>query len=182
LFEARRLADRLIILDGGETLQEGSPSRIMARPRNARVASLIGIQNHFEATFHKRATTNSTDDLHGLLNWAGIELMVVDKNKIDDGASVSWVIAGEHIHLKPAHPTSPQPANHIQARLIEVLPLGELGLCKFLATQNGQEITLNVSTEMIQQLALAQGSALCIHLDPVGIHIMPKRLSESLRQ
>jgi molybdate transport system ATP-binding protein len=182
LFEARRLADRLIILDGGQTLQEGSPSRIMARPRNAKVASLIGIQNHFEATFHKHATTNSTDGLHGLLNWAGIELKVLDKNKIDDGASVSWVIAGEHIHLKPAHPNSTLPSNHIQARLIEVLPLGELGLCKFVATKNGQELTLNVSTETIQQLALAQGSALCIYLDSVGIHIMPKRLSESLHQ
>jgi molybdate transport system ATP-binding protein len=159
----------------------------MARPRNARVASLIGIQNHFEATFHKRSKNNANNandapnSLNGLLNWAGTELTVLDKNKIDDGATVSWVISGEHIHLKmaTAYPIgaldAQLPANHIQARLIEILPLGELGLCKFLATQNGQEITLNVSTETIQQLALAQGSALCIHLDSVGIHIMPKR-------
>jgi molybdate transport system ATP-binding protein len=166
LFEARRLADRLIILENGQTLQQGTPSTIMARPRNAKVASLVGIQNHFEAIFHKRASS-------GLLQWEGIELEVVDKNRIDDGASVSWVIAGEHIHVKAAS-TSERP-NHVKAKLTEVLPLGELGLCKFKALQNQQEITLNMSTEAIQNLKLLNGSFVDVHLDKAGIHIMPNR-------
>jgi molybdate transport system ATP-binding protein len=168
LFEARRLADRMIILEQGQTLQQGTPSVIMARPRNAKVAALVGIQNHFDATFHKQKTV-------GVLDWAGIRLEVIDKNRIDDGANVSWVIAGEHIHLRAAHTNVPLPQNHVRAELIEVLPLGELGLCKFRALQNQQELTLNVSTETISQLGLANGSKIDIHLDQAGIHIMPRR-------
>jgi molybdate transport system ATP-binding protein len=166
LFEARRLADRLIILENGQTLQQGTPSTIMARPRNAKVASLVGIQNHFEAIFYK-------DTGAAILKWAGIELEVVDKNRIDNGANVSWVIAGEHIHVK-ATSESEKP-NHVKAELTEVLPLGELGLCKFKALQNQQEITLNVSTETIQELELSTGSVVDIHLNKIGIHIMPNR-------
>jgi molybdate transport system ATP-binding protein len=166
LFEARRLADRLIILEHGKTLQQGAPSAIMARPRNAKVASLVGIQNHFEATFYKKASS-------GLLRWAGVELEVMDKNRIANGASVSWVIAGEHIHVKTAG--NSEKLNHVKAELTEVLPLGELGLCKFKVLQNQQEITLNMSTETIQALQISTGSMVDIHLDKAGIHIMPKR-------
>jgi molybdate transport system ATP-binding protein len=166
LFEARRLADRLIILEHGQTLQQGTPNTIMARPRNAKVASLVGIQNHFEATFYKRANA-------GLLQWLGVELEVVDKNRILDGASVSWVIAGEHIHVKTT--SNSEKLNHVKAELTEVLPLGELGLCKFKVLQNQQEITLNMSTETIQALQLSTGAIVDIHLDKAGIHIMPKR-------
>ncbi len=166
MFEARRLADRMIILESGQTLQQGTPSAIMARPRNAKVASLVGIQNHFKAIFNKRITS-------GLLQWEGIELEVVDKNRIADGASVSWVIAGEHIHVKAA--AAAEKPNHVKAELTEVLPLGELGLCKFKALQNQQEITLNMSTETIHNLQLSSGSLVDIHLDKAGIHIMPNR-------
>jgi molybdate transport system ATP-binding protein len=166
LFEARRLADRLVILEQGTTLQQGTPSAIMARPRNAKVAALIGIQNHFEATFHK-APTGAT------LRWLGIELEVIDKNRIDDNARVSWVIAGEHIHLTAIDAI--ESPNHVRAELTELLPLGELGLCKFKVLQNHQELTLNVSTETIQGLHLSMGTVVDIYLDKAGIHIMPKR-------
>ncbi|MBM3398784.1 MAG: ABC transporter ATP-binding protein, partial [Betaproteobacteria bacterium] len=53
LQEARRLADRVVIVDAGQTLQTGEPARVFASPRNARVAELVGIQNHFEGRFFK---------------------------------------------------------------------------------------------------------------------------------
>jgi molybdate transport system ATP-binding protein len=166
LFEARRLADRLVILEQGTTLQQGTPSAIMARPRNAKVASLIGIQNHFEASFHKTLTGAT-------LQWQGIELEVIDKNRIEDNSRVTWVIAGEHVHLTAADEL--ELPNHVRAELTEILPLGELGLCKFKVLQNQQELTLNVSTETIRALQLFTGTLLDIYLDKAGIHIMPRR-------
>ena len=61
LHEARRLADRVVILDGGESLQAGTPAHVFAHPRNARVASLVGIQNHFRGKFFR----NRPDDAPG---------------------------------------------------------------------------------------------------------------------
>ena len=54
LGEARRLADRVVILDAGCTLQTGTPAHVFASPRNARVAELVGIHNHFRGRFHKQ--------------------------------------------------------------------------------------------------------------------------------
>ena len=54
LGEARRLADRVVILDQGTTLQAGTPAHVFASPRNARVAELVGIHNHFKGRFHQR--------------------------------------------------------------------------------------------------------------------------------
>ena len=41
--EAMALAHRLLVLEGGRVVQEGSPSEISARPRSAYVADLVGL-------------------------------------------------------------------------------------------------------------------------------------------
>ena len=41
LREARLLADRLCILDGGETLQEGSPEQVFGHPKSARCKQFV---------------------------------------------------------------------------------------------------------------------------------------------
>ena len=82
LGEARRLADRVVILDAGKTLQAGTPAQVFASPRNARVAELVGIQNHFPGRFHKRSPAGA--GWNGVR--AGLSLRVLDKNRIADGA------------------------------------------------------------------------------------------------
>ncbi len=67
LHEARLLADRLVVLDQGRVLQEGSPAAIHRAPRNARVADLVGLQNRFEGVWRG---PSSRDGL-GLLAWTG---------------------------------------------------------------------------------------------------------------
>jgi molybdate transport system ATP-binding protein len=96
LAEARRLADRVVIVDAGETLQSGPPAKVFSSPRNARVAELVGIRNHFSGRFHK------SEPGWGRLAWGEggeIRLRVLDKERIPDGASVTWVFAGEGVDL-----------------------------------------------------------------------------------
>jgi molybdate transport system ATP-binding protein len=174
LYEARRLADKLVIIDSGETLQTGPAAHIMARPRNAKVAALVGIQNHFEGQFFKATSDNGI----GSLDWAGISLIVADKGRIENGAKVSWVIAGEHIHLADAI-SSPlnnvvNVGNVVKVTLKETLPLGEMCVCKF-ALSNLQELTLNVSHDTMTKHGLVQGASTALMLDTGGIHIMPRK-------
>jgi molybdate transport system ATP-binding protein len=166
LHEARRLAERLVIIEGGKSLQTGTPAHIMARPRNAKVASLVGIQNHFRGVFSR-----SQDHGVGTLNWDGIKLVVIDKNRVANESEVRWVIAGEHIHVK-AGQLEAREENAIQTQLTEVLPLGEIAVCRFKA-QNGQDITLNVSQDSLAAQNLRKGSDANLVLDRHGIHIMP---------
>jgi molybdate transport system ATP-binding protein len=200
LLEARRLADRVVILDAGTTLQSGTPDQIFSRPRNARVAELVGIQNHFQGIFikdtatlnngmaqliwtaHPSNTTNISD------NKNAPKLTVVDKNKLVDGAQVSWVIAAEDIDIRPATTaieTCAQdlPQNTLRCQLLEVLSLGETSICTFAVIDwlslQSVRMTLTLSSAQIRGFASERSGSLktqlMLHIPPHSIHIMPMR-------
>jgi molybdate transport system ATP-binding protein len=180
LAEARRLADRVVIVDAGQTLQTGEPARVFASPRNARVAELVGIQNHFEGRFLKG------EGGWGRLCWtdpaqpdAGLALVVLDKNKIDDGTRVTWVLNGEQVdvladgelsdHLEPGH-------TRLRCQLVEVLLLGEISLCTLKPEGlSKQTITLNLTSRVLGRLQVDVGSWVQLRIAPEALHIMPVR-------
>ena len=187
LAEARRLADRVVIVDAGQTLQTGEPARVFASPRNARVAELVGIQNHFEGRFFKDQPG------WGRLRWTdgaqpekSIDLTVIDKNKIDDGKPVTWVLNGEQVDVLgdvPGDvPGDGQAANavagqtRLRCQLLEVLSLGEISLCT-LSPQGlpGQTLTLNLTTRLLGRLQVAAGGWVQLLIAPEALHIMPVR-------
>ncbi len=177
LNEARKLADRMVLLDQGETLQTGTPTQLFSSPRNARVAQLLGIQNHFKGRFYQDKPG------WGSLQWgdessadSGFRLQVIDKNRLQDGAQVSWVLAGEAVDIE-ADSNEPMTGNCLVCVLQEVLVLGETSLCVLRAQQPAdQSLTLSVSTALLRDLGARQGSRLRLHLAPHGIHIMPARM------
>ncbi len=178
LSEARRLADRVVILDAGEALQIGTPDKVFASPRNARVAELVGIQNHFQGQFFTHKACDAAG--HGQLVWpspgaaARVVFSVVDKGRIDDGAQVSWVVAGELLDLVAA--SAPMRRNTLRCTLQEVLALGETSWCSLVPqTLPDQRLGLNLSSAMLRQLALVAGSEVQLHIPTQAIHIMPVR-------
>jgi molybdate transport system ATP-binding protein len=181
LHEARRLADRVVILDAGESLQIGPPAKVFSSPRNARVAELVGIQNHFQGQFFSSAEAGG----FGRLVWRGqasearepVSLQVTDKGRLDDGAEVSWVIAGELLDVTAeAESSSPQAINTVECTVLEVLSLGEISLCTVAPKQlPHQRVALNLSTALLRQLAVQTGTTLYLHIPPEAVHIMPVR-------
>lgn len=180
LSEARRLADRVVIVDAGETLQSGPPDKVFTSPRNARVADLVGIQNHFEGRFFKQ------HDGRGLLRWSDgeggmLDLRVIDKNRLDDGVKVTWVVSGEHVDVlaQPAPgalPAANDDRNDLACELVEVLSLGETSLCTLVPEKlPGQRLTLNLSTAQLRVMGAQRGSKLQVQIPTAGIHIMPQR-------
>lgn len=180
LAEARRLADRVVIVDGGQTLQTGQPSRVFASPRNARVAELVGIQNHFEGHFFKDRPG------WGRLHWAqagdesqAIDLTVMDKNKIDDDTPVTWVLNGEQVDVLADASTPAQGdagATRMRCRLLEVLALGEISLCTLTPEAlPAQTITLNLTTRLLDRLEVKTGQWVQLLIAPQALHIMPVR-------
>jgi molybdate transport system ATP-binding protein len=180
LAEARRLADRVVIVDAGQTLQTGEPARVFASPRNARVAELVGIQNHFEGRFYKDHAG------WGRLRWtdaaasdSGLDLAVFDKNKIDDGTPVTWVLNGEQVDvMADGEETSLAPLGHTRLRcqLLEVLSLGEISLCTLRPEAlPSQTITLNLTSRLLQRLQVVSGSWVQLQIAPEALHIMPVR-------
>jgi molybdate transport system ATP-binding protein len=180
LAEARRLADRVVIVDAGQTLQTGEPARVFASPRNARVAELVGIQNHFEGCFLKGEAG------WGRLRWtdpsqpeAGLDLAVFDKNKIEDGTPVTWVLNGEQVDVMAdgEMPSLAEPGHtRLRCHLLEVLPLGEISLCTLRPeVLPSQTITLNLTTRLLDRLQVQAGGSVQLLIAPGAFHIMPVR-------
>jgi len=170
LGEARRLADRVVILDAGRTLQSGTPAQIFASPRNARVAELVGIQNHFRGRFHKQQPGWAR------LGWGEgdkVSLQVIDKHRIDDGAQVTWVIAGDRVEVLPDGDAQ---GNTLRCEVVEQLALGETSLCVLRPEGLPDErVTLNLSTAQLRSLHARPGCWLRLAIAPEAIHIMPQR-------
>ncbi|HXD38950.1 MAG TPA: ABC transporter ATP-binding protein [Ramlibacter sp.] len=170
LGEARRLADRVVIIDAGRSLQTGTPAQVFASPRNARVAQLVGIQNHFRGRFHK------VEPGRGRLEWGdagGVSLQVLDKNRIPDGATVTWVIAGERIDLLADGACE---GNTLRCKVLEQLVLGETSLCTLQPEQLAHErVTLSLSTGQLRFLQAPAGGWLRLSIAPDAIHIMPQK-------
>jgi molybdate transport system ATP-binding protein len=186
LLEARRLADRVVILDAGHTLQSGTPEQIFSRPRNARVAELVGIQNHFSGWFYANTATDAAG--FGQLDWQGCKLSVIDKNKLENGAQVSWVVAAEHIDFtkvtgNEAACAQSLPNNTLHCQFLEVLSLGETSICTLAplgwAGLAAVRLTLTLSSAHVRSLGVSvgsgQNSAVWAHMPPHSIHIMPMR-------
>jgi molybdate transport system ATP-binding protein len=186
LAEARRLADRVVIVDAGTTLQSGPPERVLRSPRNARVAQLVGIHNHFAGQFFKAPVPNIYLPKHlegyGHLQWGTHQLQVADKSKIDDNTAVTWVLAGDAVQILPAQPTatdgcSPVADNFVPCTLTEMLPLGEICVCKLAVpgAPAADAVTLNLSTAVLRGFGAQVGSTLVLHIPPQAVHIMPVR-------
>ncbi len=190
LAEARRLADKVVIMDGGTTLQSGPPERVLHSPRNARVAQLVGIHNHFAGQFHTAPAPGIyvPDSAVGMgrLHWGKQVLHVPDKGKIADNTAVTWVMAGDLVQVLGADRTagdalvaaSPSVQDHfLPCRLVEMLPLGEISVCKLVVpgTPEGDSVVLNLSTALLRSLRASVGAELRLHLPPQALHIMPLR-------
>ncbi len=188
LFEARRLADRVVILDAGATLQSGTPEQVFSRPRNARVAELVGIQNHFQGRFYKSSSAEQAG--WGQLDWQGCMLTVLDKNKLDDGAHVSWVLAAEHLDITSDKTSSnceqSLPPNTLRCQFLEVLSLGETSICTFAPlgwpALAEVRLTLTLSSAHVRSLGIGPENAgntvqrtVNVHIPPQSVHIMPLR-------
>jgi molybdate transport system ATP-binding protein len=173
LQEAQRLADRMVILDRGCTLQIGAPEQVRRQPRNARVAQLLGLRNHFDGVFHCARDGSAM----GALTWGrtpdGIVLAVRDKGRIDDGAEVTWVVPGESLALRFGGPRQP---GGLDATLVEAVALGDITQCVVeLRAAPRPRVVVSVPTALLREQPAAVGQPVQLVIDTQGIHIMPLR-------
>lgn len=177
LNEARRLADKLVVIDSGEVLQSGTPDAIHYAPRNARVAELVGIQNRFDGLWLGPSDTPG----QARLRWVvpGVpehELPVFevrDKGRLNAGQTLSWVIASEGLRVT-TDPTVGRRTGWFSAHTVESRFLGEISLARFALTDlPGAEIRLTLSGP--QRRLAQQGEQVWLQLDAQRIHVMPVR-------
>lgn len=162
LREAGSLADRITVIDHGVGLQTAPPQAIFERPRNSRVAELVGINNTFNGVFTA-----------GLLTWAGSDrtFVVKDKGKIPPNTPVAWIIPAEGLSL---HTQSSQ--SSIASVVEEISTLGQIAVIRLRTLDGGHNITWEASAAEVKRLHLEIGKTTHVEIESGMIHIMPLRL------
>ena len=171
LSEARSLADRMAILDRGELLQAGAPAEVALRPRNARVAKLVGVRNHFSGVFRRAAE----GEHRGRILWGGdgAELACVDKGKLLDGQAVTWVIASEFVAMRAAPYRAP---NAVPGVIEQAVTLGEVVDCRVRIDAPPRDaVAVTVPTRYFRRKGFGPGLPVVLVFDPSGIHVMRVR-------
>jgi molybdate transport system ATP-binding protein len=161
LREADLLADRITVIDQGVGLQTAAPQVLFHKPRNSRVAELVGISNLFEGKFNA-----------GKLSWEGSDIIfdVTDKGKIPPNTSVAWVIPSDGLSL---HPHSS--AGSISAKVIKISALGQIAVIQLSLNNGNHHIYWQASDAEVKRLSLRTGGETNVLIDGAQIHIMPLR-------
>jgi molybdate transport system ATP-binding protein len=173
LEEARLLADRMVVMDGGQVLQQGRPDAIHRAPRNARVADLVGIPNRFPG----RWIGPSGRPGLGLLRWGsdangtGPLLEVRDKGRIRPGEAVTWIVPGDGLTLLEQPPRAD---DEFAAVVTEARYLGEITLATLaLDAVAGAPLALTLSGPQRREADV--GRRVTVRLDRALVHVMPVR-------
>ncbi|QWD04730.1 ABC transporter ATP-binding protein [Polynucleobacter paneuropaeus] len=168
LREADLLADRITVIDQGIGLQTAAPQTLFQKPRNSRVAELVGINNMFAGIFTA-----------GQLSWNGCSHIfnVIDKGKIPPNTPVAWVIPAEGISLQ-----STLSSSSIEAQVEHISTLGQIAVIQLRTLEGGHAITWEASAAEVLRLDLEIGKKSYVEIDASKIHIMPLRLINDPRR
>ncbi|WP_304722537.1 ABC transporter ATP-binding protein [Polynucleobacter sp.] len=161
LREADLLSDRITVIDQGIGLQTATPQTLFQKPRNSRVAELVGISNMFHGVFNS-----------GKLTWDGCQhtFSVADKKKIPPNARVAWVIpqSGLSVLSNPSN-------SSVSATVEKISSLGQIAVIQFCIENSENTIEWEASAAEVKRLCMEVGSQIHIELDGKQIHIMPLR-------
>ena len=162
--EALRLADRMVVMNGGEIVQSGTPAEVMSRPENAFVATFVGMENLLTGTI---VSAN-----HGLLalEVAGQRLEIIGSGHA--GERVVLCAHPEHVvvtTIDPDHRTSAR--NVFPGTVTRVVPLGPVSKVYL---DCGFPLVAAVTGHSLDELQLGPGSRVFASFKATAVHLFRK--------
>jgi len=176
LDEAVMLADRLVVLYRGRTLQSGTPQEVTTRPASAEVARLVDLRNLFDAEVAARDPA----DGRLLLDWAGLRLEAragPEGATAAPGDRVTWVVPDGFVVLhRRDRPSRGEHENPVAGRIGMLLPIGQTAHLTLLPDHAPeQRLHFSVPLHVARRNGLEPGVAAAVSLLAEGIHVMPSR-------
>lgn len=172
LDEALMLADRVVLLQRGTTIQEGRPYEVLARPASVQAARLLGLRNLFAGVVEgHRAEAGLTH-----LRWRGYVLEARHNPAFPPGTPVTWVIPSARVVLhRRDRPSRGEHENPVHGIIRETIALGDTAHATLLV--DGDEaapLQFSVPTHVADRNRLAAGGPAAVSLLADAIHLMPR--------
>ncbi|HWU40293.1 MAG TPA: polyamine ABC transporter ATP-binding protein, partial [Candidatus Acidoferrum sp.] len=160
--EALTMADRIVVMDRGRIVQDGTPFEIYNKPATPFVASFIGSMNFIEKAVKESA---------GLYRIGALSLRVENgSGPLAPGAQVTMAIRPEDIVVRKAGEDTP---NTVTAHISGLEFRGPHYRVTLRLSDNGETPILraDIPTEAITRLGLREAMDIGIHLPPDRIRV-----------
>jgi molybdate transport system ATP-binding protein len=175
LDEAVSLANRMVVLHRGRSVQAGSPAEVMSRPRDAEVARLVDQQNLFKG----EVIGHRSDSARTLLRWLGYTLEARLAPTFPAGSQVDWLVPSGSVVLHRQDQSSRREhENSVRGTVAEMLVLGRTAeiFVRVKGTINCDAVGLlafSVPTHVATRYGVAPGKPVTVSLLADDVHIMP---------
>ena len=163
--EALRMSDRVVVLNLGRVVQDGSPAAVMNSPVNEFVANFVGMETILEGVV--------------LVNLEQQMTVRVGAHEVDaigcqePGDAAYCCIRPENVTVSIGDPAQRTSARNVfPARIVEIASMGPF---LRLRLDCGFPLTSYVTRESFANLALSQGSEVYASFKATSVHTIGKR-------
>lgn len=123
--ETMVMSDRVVVMDRGKIIQEGTPYGIYKHPRNEVVAKFIGSYNFIKGSVTKKEEKDGPYQIH---SDKGLKIYSEISKELDRGDEILLTIRPEAIVLYEQKPKDEKIINLFEARVIKSIFLGNMVL------------------------------------------------------
>lgn len=162
--EALRLADRMMVMQGGRVVQSGTTAEVTVNPVNAFAATFVGMENVLAGT-----VVSSSEGML-ILDVAGQQMEIVGSGA--PGERVVVCAHPEHVvvtTIDPHHRTSAR--NVFPGTVTRIVPLGPVNKVYL---DCGFPLVAAVTTHSLEELALEAGSPVFASFKATSVHLFRK--------
>jgi molybdate transport system ATP-binding protein len=160
--EAQLLADSMVVLHRGRTLQEGQPEFVYRHPVEPDVARLMGHKNVFEGMV---ADVNGLPG--GVLDWKGMRLQV--SAPLRRAGPVAFCVAADDVRL--AGPELTDAPNRFEAVVDKAIPVGP-SVMVYAWLPNRERIALSAPKHVLARRGVSVGETVTLSIAEKDIHVM----------
>lgn len=167
LDEAAMLADTMVVIHHGKTLQQGAPAQLLHQPSTTAVAKLVDARNLFKATL--------IQDGHSTrLQWHDYQLTVAKLENSEDKV-INWTISPSKVILhQRVKPSRGEQENPVTGTIVELLTLrGITTVLLSLKAARSEIIQMDLSEHVAMRNDLKMGDEISVSLIADSIHLMP---------
>jgi molybdate transport system ATP-binding protein len=171
--EAFALGERVLVLDGGRILAQGTPQEVLNAPRQEVVASLAGFENVFEAT------VESVSEAQGTMNCSvgGREVMLeVPLAAVQPGEDVGVAIRAGDIMIATSKPIGLSARNTLKGR---VMVLRREGVTVIVMVQAGVIFEVHMTPGACQELMLEAGEEVWLVIKTYSCHLVNRERADT---
>ena len=157
LFQGRKLADRMIIMNNGEICQSGTPDDIFKAPKNKFIANFVGIENVMEGTVEEHENGMISIDT-GQITVFGVS---------DKSGKVNLCIRPDEITVS-LEKIETSARNAIKGHVKEIVDTGSLIK---LIVDGGEIFTVFITRKSLIDLQINIRTPIWMHFKASAVHI-----------